>query len=112
MNTFEFVLELEKAAEKGSTDEIERWLEGSKDLQLQYTESLVFLARYLDSIPVEFKEKYVKTLLSALELVPEDFKVKTSSMLKEKLLALIDSIDDNTQKSKLRKALEQHTIES
>ncbi len=111
MNTFEFASELEKAVENGATGEIERWLEGSRDLQSQYTTRLIFLARYIDSIPTEFKDKYVETLVSALESVPDDFKVKTSDMLKEKLQALVDSQDKKSLRERLRIVLEMHLIE-
>jgi hypothetical protein len=112
MRTFDFASELKKAVKEGSTGEIDRWLESFRDLQAQYTGSLVFLARYIDTIPTELKEKYVEALLDALESASDDIQIKTSGTLKNRLMALTDSQTQPSLKKRLRAALEQHTIES
>ena len=109
MKTVEFSADLEKALEKGSTMEIDRWLRGFKDLQTEMAGRLLFLARYLDSIPDELNVKYVDALLSALEAIPGETRIRTSTIIMERLLALVESLESPEERTRLRETIEKHT---
>jgi len=112
MANSEFSTDLEKALEKGSTGEIVRWVRSFRQLQTEMAGKLLFLARHLDSIPTEVRAKYIDELITALEAVPDEARIRTSIELKEKLEALADSIEQVTEKARLRTAIEMHTTVS
>ncbi len=109
MEANEFLKEVEKIQREKSTVDLDRWLSGFKDLQLEMAKKIIVFARYFDSIPSELREKYIETLLTTLDSVPLELKVTTSATLREKLTSLIPSID-SPSKEKLTSALEKHVL--
>jgi hypothetical protein len=108
MKTSEFPSELEKALRDESVAEIDRWLRGYKDLQREMGLKVVYLARYFESIPEELKPKYLEALLCALESVPRDVRISTTTTLSERLMELAQSVRDEKLKARLNDALQRY----
>jgi hypothetical protein len=107
MQTFDFLTEVEKSLKQQAEVDIERWLNSAKDLQIEMASRLLFFARHFDSIPKELGDKYVEALLTTLESMPIDLKLPASMALREKLMALTDSLDKDS-KQKLKFELQRH----
>ena len=111
METYNFSSELEKAL-KGRAGELDRWFSGFRELQTEMAARLVFLARYYDEIPSELTSKYVEALVSTFESLPDDCTINTSAVLREKLSDFVQSIEKDTDKTKVREILERHLVVS
>lgn len=108
MRPYEFPSELEKALGTTRAGEIERWLRSFKELQREMDLKLLYLARYFEAIPESLKTKYLETLISVLESVPNNVKISTTAALNDRLNALEQEMKDEEFKHKLRNALEKN----
>jgi hypothetical protein len=109
MQPFEFLSEVEKSLKSQAEGDIERWLNSVKDLQVEMASRLLFFARHFDSVPTELGDKYVEALLTTLESMPRDLRLPTSAALREKLIALTGSLDNDSQR-KLKFELDRHLV--
>lgn len=111
METYSFPAELEKSL-KGHVGELDRWLSSFRELQAEMAARLVFLARYHEEIPSELTAKYVETLVTTFESLPDDCTINASTVLREKLYDFIQTIEKDADRTRVQQLLERHLVVS